>query len=699
MGYSTDEMEVLFSSDEFFEWYHGRINDNYTFYYKKNDIKPDMLNVSFERKDSVFSLVLPTNLVASQPMDLAFLKLFTRYSAVADYNFDNLFVPFRCMATDVYNNNEVVLKDGDLGQAVRASMTFPFYFKPISIDGNLLFDGGIVNNFPEDVMRQEFKPDFIIGSKVASANKKPKEDKVIEQIESLIMFANTKYEIAPENGILIANEFEDVSLLDFNRLTELRDKGYNSTMMLMDSIRMQVKRRVPLDTVNVRREKFKEKLPDFILDNIYIEGVNVQQEDYIRNSLKQNKRLLNFEQFEEAYYKLIVDNQIESAMPLAVYNKATGYFDMTLKVKQEQPYHVMLGAQISSTSTNQAFVGIEYKLLSRRAYYFHANVHFGSLYTSFQALTRVDVPWKHPFYMQLSGSNNRWDFFKSSSKMFFVDVAPAYLIQNDNNVRFDIGLPLGNKSKLEFGGAYAYMRDDYYQTNSFLKTDTVDVTGFELFTTHLRFEKNTLNHKMYPTSGVFDKVDLRYVRGKETNNPGTTSAETQDYGDQHSYFMLKMKSDRYHKLSKHYALGTYIEMVASNKTFYRNYISTLLSANAFCPTPHSRTLFLKNFRANSYAAFGLKNIFKITDVLDLRVEGYAFMPLWKIDYHENQSQLFNPYYDKSNPYLYFTSNANLVYNTPVGPVSLSVNYYEEESSNWYFLFHFGYLIFNERGLD
>jgi NTE family protein len=108
---------------------------------------------------------------------------------------------------------------------------------------------------------------------------------------------------------------------------------------------------------------------------------------------------------------------------------------------------------------------------------------------------------------------------------------------------------------------------------------------------------------------------------------------------------------------------------------------------------------LKNFRANSYAAFGLKNIFKITDVLDLRVEGYAFMPLWKIDYHENQSQLFNPYYDKSNPYLYFTSNANLVYNTPVGPVSLSVNYYEEESSNWYFLFHFGYLIFNERGLD
>ncbi|MFO7790685.1 MAG: hypothetical protein R6V32_08940, partial [Bacteroidales bacterium] len=142
-----------------------------------------------------------------------------------------------------------------------------------------------------------------------------------------------------------------------------------------------------------------------------------------------------------------------------------------------------------------------------------------------------------------------------------------------------------------------------------------------------------------------------------------------------------------------------LKLVASNKTFYRNYISTLLSSPAFTPTPHSKTLFLKNFRAHNFATLGLKNIFTFTDNFNLRVEAYAFAPLRDIVLEENEPQIFTPAYTDFFPDIRYTGNANLLYHTPIGPVSFSVNYYQEERTMWFFMFHFGYILFNDRGID
>ena len=89
-------------------------------------------------------------------------------SAACDYDFNKLMIPFFCIAADVYNSKPVVLRNGDLGNAIRASMTVPLYFKPIKINGSLMFDGGILNNFPTQQMKEIFKPDIIIGHKVAN---------------------------------------------------------------------------------------------------------------------------------------------------------------------------------------------------------------------------------------------------------------------------------------------------------------------------------------------------------------------------------------------------------------------------------------------------------------------------------------------------------------------------------------------------
>lgn len=68
-------------------------------------------------------------------------------------SFDDLPIPFRCVAVDTKSLREVVLSRGDLAQAMRASMAIPLVFKPVKMGDMLLVDGGVLNNLPVDVAK------------------------------------------------------------------------------------------------------------------------------------------------------------------------------------------------------------------------------------------------------------------------------------------------------------------------------------------------------------------------------------------------------------------------------------------------------------------------------------------------------------------------------------------------------------------
>ena len=68
-------------------------------------------------------------------------------------HFDELGIPFRCVAADINNNEEVVMSQGLVCDAMRASMSIPGVFKPVIQDGRMLMDGGLLNNLPVDVVR------------------------------------------------------------------------------------------------------------------------------------------------------------------------------------------------------------------------------------------------------------------------------------------------------------------------------------------------------------------------------------------------------------------------------------------------------------------------------------------------------------------------------------------------------------------
>jgi NTE family protein len=698
-GYSPDEMIAEFKSQRFGNYYRGRIPEEHFYYFKTMPPDAAMLNISVINRDSAMALVLPTNLIATQPMDFGIMEYFSKYSAGASNDFDNLFVPFRCGAADIHNNRYNVFDKGDLGMAVRASMTFPFYFKPVEIDGVLYFDGGIYNNFPHDVMEEVFQPDIMIGSMLTSYARRPEPDNLLSQLENLITGEQTELYINPEKGVTIINDFKDVSLLDFHRIDELERIGYYSTLKLIDSIKSRIPKRVSVDEINEKRKAFKTRQPGYLFDNVNVKGLGRYESMYVERHFKKNSERMSIRQFESEYYKLIADFQIYSARPVVEVNEETGYYDIDLYVKREQAINLRLGANISSGFSNQGFLGVEYKGLKAFSYILSGNIYFGRLYSSFNTGARFDFTTKMPFAIESSLNINRWDYFRGSARLFSLDNRPPYLINFDNNFRADIITPLRNFSVIKLGAATSLSNYQYFHINNFLQTDTSDFTSFNYSTVHFSVVRDNHNFKQYPSKGAKNVISVRYIAGNEKNNPGSTTALNNIYERKHSWIQILLSSDIYHNISKKMTIGTHAEILVSNKPFFRNYFSSILSAPAFIPTPHSKTIFLNNYRTHSYLAAGIKPVFLLSERLNLRAEVYLFAPYEKILRTEPYDRVYAPSVSEIFSYTHIMANISLVYNTPFGAICFSTHYYDNENLKMYYMFHFGYILFNKRGTD
>ncbi len=694
-GYTPDEMEELIRSDEFYFWSTGKIQEEFRYFFKQREENPSWIELKMAKREDKLKLLPPTNLIPQWQMDFAFLELTAASTAISGDNFDKLFIPFRCVATEVHQNLPVVLSRGDLGEAIRSSMTFPLVFKPIQIEGKLLFDGGIVNNFPQDVMAETFHPDIIIGHKVVDGPKTAAADDIMQQITNMIQ-RPTDYTLTPEQGILLETKLTNIGLMDFPKITSIIEAGNQTIYPMLDSIKSRIKRRVDHEEVARRREAFNANKPALLFQNIQVEGIaDPLQRRYIINSIKHNKNIFTLEVFRKEYFKLIADEQIKSIRPVALFNEETGYFDVHLIVEPETKGTINIGGNVSTKPVNQGYVNFEYRLFKNRSYTLASNLYFGRFYSSFKVGGRIDFPSLKSFYLASYLTYNRWDFFASSNELFFEDVRPPYIIQNESSFRNEIGFPAGLHGKVTTGISWSGSRDVHYQNNRYNKTDTPDKSDFNASVFHAEYEKNSLNQKQYATEGIYNLVSSRFIAGKEHNIPGTTAPDRSSWSDFHSHFLIRAQSLRYYPLSRTLTLGSHLEGVFSNRKPFRNYTATLLSAPGFFPTPHSKTLFIENFRSDNFIAGGLKGIYQMNPQVHVRLEVYAFLPIFEL----KNTLPFPPLDDLAffDNY-YFQGLAAVVMNTGAGPLSVAINYYDKSITKWYLSLNFGYILFNRKGI-
>lgn len=696
MGYTIDEMIEILKSEDFKHWSTGTIESKYIYYYRNVDPKPSIIEIKFRINHSdstrVKSEIFPSNIVSPHQMNYAFMQLFAKATAASDGDFDKLFVPFRCVAADIYKKEAVIFRKGDLGDAVRASMSYPFMFKPIVVDGRLLFDGGIYNNFPVDVMRDDFKPDFIIGSTVAKNPKKPGENNIVEQITNMVM-SKTDYTIPKEDGMVLHFDLEGVRTFDFSNVDELVKLGYDSTVAHIAEIKSRVARQAFADDVTEKRFAFRRTFPELKFQNVTIQGVDSLQKIYIEHVLHENCKDFNIDEFKEAYFDLISDDKISEVIPHATLNKKTGLFDLNLNVKIEPNLKLKIGGNISSSISNQAYVGLMYQNLTKFAQTAYVDAQFGRIYNGLGLGTRIDIPTTKNWYVKLALVFHKFNYF-DAIQLFYADDRVANFSQTEGYGKLSVGFPLTMKGRMEFGAGFGALTDSYEDENLVTPSMNNDKSIYYIGSLFTRAETYTLNSPMYPTLGYNHSISLQLLGGDENFKPA--AYPNQNVTNRTDLWVNgHLISDRYFRLSHKLTLGTYGEVVVSTRDFLQNYSATIIQSPAFRPTPHSRTVFNEAYSANQFAAVGLKPIYNITDQFHLRGEMYCFVPYKSIYRKDDNSAAYLRPFTSSH----FIAETSAVFNFKTASIGAFVNYYSSSASRWNFGLNIGFLLFNNKFLE
>ena len=171
MGYSPDELAVLIADMNWSEYVGNKIDRSVMSTEMRQRYSTLALNIPFSLegltdKDKKKPLTgsLPSAYVSNTTLINLFNDLCVGYQEEMDFN--DLPIPFACVATDIATGNEVVIRHGSVPTAMRASMAIPGVFSPVLMNHQVLVDGGLVNNFPADVLR-DMGADIIIGVEVS----------------------------------------------------------------------------------------------------------------------------------------------------------------------------------------------------------------------------------------------------------------------------------------------------------------------------------------------------------------------------------------------------------------------------------------------------------------------------------------------------------------------------------------------------
>lgn len=697
MGYSPDDMEALLRSEDFKRWYSGQIEPEYGYYFKQNRPTPEFFNIRFSFKDSLHikPQILPTSMVNPIQMNLVFVELFARATAACNGDFNHLFVPFRCIASDVYNKRPLIMRKGDLGDAVRASMSFPFVFKPIEIDSVLAYDGGIYNNFPTDIMREDFRPGVIIGSVVAANPGKPKENDLMSQLENMIM-QKTDYTLPDSLGIVMTFKYDDVSLLDFDRLQELHDIGYNRTISLMDSIKSRIHRRTSAENVRLRRLVYRSNLPQFRFRDIYIEGANPQQQAYIKKEFHdEDHEVFTYEDLKRGYFRLLSDNMISEIIPHAVYDPKNDLYSLHLKVKMEDNFSVRMGGSVSTTSSNQIYLGLGYQNLNYYSKEITLDGQIGKVYNNAQLMAKIDLPTRVPTSYRLIASLSTFDYYKKD-KLFSKNDKPSFNSKDERFVKLMVALPFLANKRAEISIGYGKLQDNYFQSNVInFDKDRSDRSTYNLLGGAIGFYGSTLNARQYATKGYFEKLVAQVFTGKEKFIPGNPTETSFTTKDRQSWLQISYMKYAYHTMTPKFTLGWMAEMLYSSKNFSENYAATMLQAADFSPTPHSKIMYNEAFRANQFLAAGIKPIFVFNDMFQVRSELYGFMPIFPI----KKNALNKAYYGKAFSRFEYLGEISVICQLPFGAISAYVNHYSSPKKEWNVGLTLGRQLFNYRFIE
>ena len=226
-GYSGKQIDSIFKKVDFDDIINDHLPRSAKTFYERENSEKYAATLPF--KD--FKLSLPSALSRGQNTFNLLSKLTLHINDIND--FSKLPIPFFCIATNIETGEEVILDKGNLAQSVRASSAFPSLFEPVIINDKLLIDGGVVNNYPVELLKEK-GVDIIIGVDVQAGLLDRKDlssaTNVLLQINNFRTIKEMKNK-ATKTDIYIRPNTEDFTVISFNAGQKIIDNGKEAAIL------------------------------------------------------------------------------------------------------------------------------------------------------------------------------------------------------------------------------------------------------------------------------------------------------------------------------------------------------------------------------------------------------------------------------------------------------------------------------------
>lgn len=684
MGYTPEEMLALIGSKEFSDWSTGTINKNLTYYFLQDAPLPTMLTINLNKGSESALSILPTSLINPLPMNLAFMELFAPYTAQCDGDFNKLFVPLRVVASDITEKREKVCSSGSLGDAVRASMSFPLVFYPIDIDGHVMYDGGIYDNFPVNVMRDDFAPQFMIGVDVSASDSKDDNMSLLDQLEMMIM-QHSNYNLPEHLGVKMRINLDRFGLLDFPKAKTIYQIGYDHAMSMMDSIKSRVHARIPTKARTLRREVFKSQTPALRFDSVNVSGGTKAQNEYLKYLFTHaHHDTLDVARVRSAFYRAITPGKISNLMPQAVYNDSTRLFTLDLKADVKDKYSIGIGGFITTSTNSMLFLTGAYKSLSFNSLDAHINGWLGQSYLAAEASAQVRLLKATPTSIQIQAVASRQKYFPRD-RFFFQTNEPTLVTNDEFFGRLTYAMAAGNRGKGFVSAGYGHISHDYYHQPEYGTQSYVEQMKQNLAHAVIGYEYNNLNSPTAPSAGSICKINVSGAIGRHHYTSDLISPATAEQWVNRSWLQFELLAQHYFPLGSKFSLGGEINVLISSRKLFSQYGASIVDAPSYIPTASMNNIFLPELRANNFGAISIMPIWKLSQMLQLRGKANMFLPY--------QSILAAPdgtaYYSKKFHSPRYFAQLEAMLTLPFGNITAYSHYSTVIEGHWNFGLSFG----------
>jgi len=454
---------------------------------------------------------LPAGINAGMEVGLIFEKYAMPYDLVS--NFDDLPIPFRCVATDLAKGESVVLKSGSLSRSLRATMSIPGLFTPVELDGHLLADGAVMNNIPTDVVK-EMGADIVIAVDIGT----PLGDKdsigglfsVISQTTSVATIENVRRNIRLAD-LLISPDLEKYSLMDFadaNAIADLGFKGAEQKALLLDKFALSEPEWQ--QHLAARRAKLRTELPTPSF--VKVEGGDKRTTAQIEEALSEiDGKPIDHHELEEGLRKVWGTGRLESLDYQWIREGGKDGLLIRTVDKSYGPPFLDVGFVVNNSATDDT----EVNLLGRLTFY---------------DLGRNNAEWRTDFSLGTRVAIGTEYFRPIGNSGFFVAPHASYDTQQRNIFGFDeklaeyklktasagidVGYTLTERSQMRLGYSIGHQKANRVVGVPFFP----EISGTQSVST---FTWNYLgqNSPQFPTRGLWVKSNASYY----FKSPGSTA--------------------------------------------------------------------------------------------------------------------------------------------------------------------------------